>query len=356
MSPEESPLKGPVLIVRTDAVGDLVMTTPMLALLKRHAPNVEVDVLVSRRASPVVEGNRNVRKVLIDPVKLNERVRLIGKGDYEWAVVARPEPEIALAVWLSGIPHRVGTSRRFYSPLFNHRLSIARRLGGRHEAEYNAALLSPLGVSADKVPWVRLTVTDGYRNSARQVLREAGLSHEIAYVVVHAGSRGSAPNLPYSTYAEIVRGLRQRELAVVLTGTQGETAPLVALLADPRGGNGRGEHAKGAPLIDLSGSTDLPSLIGVLAGARLVIASSTGPLHLAAAAGTPVLAPYGLRPAVAAHRWKPWVDAQYATLVAPGEAMCPVRCKGRCGREGCLATLQAEAFLKAVDGRLKGIV
>jgi ADP-heptose:LPS heptosyltransferase len=356
MTSADLSIRSPVLIVRTDAIGDLVMTLPMLTILNRSNPGIEVDILVSKRAAPVIEGNRHIRNVLVDPGNLLERVRLIGRGEYEWAVIVRPEPGIALAVWLSGVPHRVGTSRRLYSILFNHRLAVARRHGGRHEAEYNAELLSPLGIATEKVPWVNLNVTDVHRNAARKILNESALSTEIAYVVVHPGSRGSAPNLPYETYAEIVRGLRRREIAVVLTGSRAETAPLIAQLKDPAGGNGRGEHAKGAPLADLSDKTNLTTLLGVLAGARLVIASSTGPLHLASAVGTPVVSAYGHRPEIAADRWKPWVDPQHVTLLKPGEATCPAHCKGNCGRSGCLATIQAEAFLKAVDSRLKGIV
>ncbi|MFH0881706.1 MAG: glycosyltransferase family 9 protein [bacterium] len=356
MKSAHSSLTGPILIVRTDALGDLVMTLPMLTMLKRSCPSAEVDILVSKRAAPVIEGHRNVRNVLVDPGNLRQRVKLIGRGEYEWVIVVRPEPGIALAVWLSGIPRRVGTSRRFYSLLFNHRWAVARKHGGRHEAEYNAELLSPLGIATGRVPWVNLKVTDTQRNAAREILNSSGLSPEMAYVVVHPGSRGSAPNLPYETYAGIVRGLRKREIAVVLTGSRTETAPLIARLKDPAGGNGRGEHTKGAPLVDLSGKTDLAALLGVLAGARLVIASSTGPLHLASAVGTPVVSAYGHRPSIAAQRWKPWVDPQHVTLLNPGEAACPSSCKGRCGRNGCLATIQVEAFLKAVDSRLKGIV
>lgn len=349
-------IQGPVLVVRTDAIGDLVLTLPAVALLKKAFPKVSVDLLVAERTVPVVEGNKHVRNVLVDPGTLRERVKLIGRGDYEWVIVVRPEPGISMAVWLAGVPNRVGTSRRFYSPLFNHRVSIARKHGGRHEAEYNAELLRPLGVTTDKVPWASLTVTDEHRDAARAALTSADLSPDIAYVVVHPGSRGSAPNLPYDTYASIVRGIRKREVAVVLTGSRSETAPLIERLKDPKGGNGRGEHTKGAPLVDLSDKTDLAALLGVLAGARLVIASSTGPLHLAAAIGTPVISAYGHRPAVAAHRWKPWVDQQYYALLLPGEASCIKNCKGDCGREGCLATIQGEAILSEVDRRLKGIV
>jgi len=345
-------LKGPILIIRTDAIGDLLLTTPMVTMLKRAEPELEIDLLAGERAAHILEGTSEIRRVLVDPLSFWERVRTIRRGDYHWAILARPEPSLAFALWLAGVPFRVGTSRRLYSPLFNRPVRLKRKLGGRHEAEYNAELLGPMGISNERIPWVKLEVTDEQRDSARELLDDNGLAPDLGFVVVHPGSRGSAPNLPYATYGEIVRGLREMGMPVVLTGSEEEVYPLAALVEQGTSGG----DTTDAPLVNLAGQTSLPALIGVLAGARLMIASSTGPMHLAAATGTPVIVPYGLRPAISATRWKPWVAPEHYTLVLPGEAECPERCTGRCGREGCLATLGAESFLRHASSRLKGLV
>jgi len=168
--------------------------------------------------------------------------------------------------------------------------------------------------------------------------------------VVHPGSRGSAPNLPYATWRALLEGLAP-EIPVVLTGTEEEVQPLMPLPRSPASPGGGAERQR---VISLAGETDLRSLVGLLAGARVVIASSTGPLHLAAAAGAPVVAPYGLRPAVSATRWRPWVEPERVTLLEPPPESCPERCDGRCGREGCLASIPPGDLLAAALRWVRG--
>ncbi len=333
---------GPVLVCRTDAIGDLVLTTPLLRALCETWPGLEVDVLVSRRAAPVLEGFGGLRRVLVDPGGLARRARLLREGRYRWALAARPEPGLALALALAGIPRRIGTGRRAWSFLFTHRLSFPRKHGGRHEAEYNTALAAPLGWRG-RAPWAEIAVHEENRAAAQRLLHRAGADPEAPYAVVHPGSRGSAPNLPYATWRALLEGLAP-EIPVVLTGTGEELHPLSPL---PLVWSTTESGARRPRILSLAGKTDLRSLIGLLAGARVVVASSTGPLHLAAAAGAPVVAPYGLRPAVSATRWRPWVDPERVTLLEPAPGTCPERCDGRCGREGCLASIPPEELLAA---------
>jgi ADP-heptose:LPS heptosyltransferase len=111
------------------------------------------------------------------------------------------------------------------------------------------------------------------------------------YVVVHPGAAVPARAWEPWRAAELVSRLTTAGHRVVVTGGAAE-APLTAKVAS------------GGPSIDLGGKTSLPALAKVLAGAAAVIAANTGPAHLAAAVGTPVVSLFA--PTVPAARWHPW--------------------------------------------------
>lgn len=111
------------------------------------------------------------------------------------------------------------------------------------------------------------------------------------YVVVHPGASAPAQAWRAAGHAEVVEQLTLAGWAVVVTGGTGERA-LTARAAGRLG-------------VDLGGQLDLPELARVVAGARAIVVGNTGPAHLAAAVGTPVVSLYA--PTVPACRWRPWM-------------------------------------------------
>jgi len=345
------PLKGAVLVCRTDAIGDLVLTTPVFQVLKSHRTDFEIDALVSSSAAPILYSDPCLREVLIDPGDLRKRILLLSSRKYAAALAVRPELGLALALRLSGIPVRVGTSRRAYSFLFSHRISLHRRFGGRHEAECNLALLEPFGIQESK-RWAKIHPCQTDLDRAEEILIKVGLPTEAKFIAVHPGSNKSAPNLPYTTYARIISRL-SGDYPVVLTGSPEETAPLHQSLeslveTESRTKNDKLEISNKAAVYDLSGKTDLRSLIGILVKAQVLVASSTGPLHLAAALGTRVVSFYGRPSEVSSRRWKPWVSPELYRILEPQIEACPSSCRGRCGRTGCLSHISAEDIIAEV--------
>ena len=159
------------------------------------------------------------------------------------------------------------------------------------------------------------------------------------YVVVHPGASVAARQLPPAPTAGAVRHLTAQGRRVVVTGGPGE-AHLTATVA-----------AAGAPDLveDLTGTTDLAGLGHLLAGADAVVCGNTGPAHLAAAVGTPVVEAFA--PVVPAHRWRPWGVPH--VLLGHQDIAC-AGCRARvCPHAGqpCLASFTAEAVVAAV-GRL----
>ncbi|MHB1928126.1 MAG: glycosyltransferase family 9 protein [Acidimicrobiales bacterium] len=154
------------------------------------------------------------------------------------------------------------------------------------------------------------------------------------YVVVHPGASVSSLTWSPTSHARLVARLAGDGWAVVVTGVETDKL-LTARVA--------GRHG-----MDFGGSTDLAGMAHVLAGAEAVVVGNTGPAHLAAAVGTPVVSLYA--PTVPASRWRPWM-VPHVLLgdQTPACAGCRVR---TCPVEGhpCLTSVAVDEVAAAVAG------
>ncbi|HEX8101849.1 MAG TPA: glycosyltransferase family 9 protein, partial [Solirubrobacteraceae bacterium] len=170
-------------------------------------------------------------------------------------------------------------------------------------------------------------------DGALRVQRTGGaLPVEPPYVVVHPGASVPARAWAPERNAALVEALAETGRTVVVTGAPAERA-LTAQVA--------GDHG-----IDLGGATDLAGLAGVLAAASAVVVGNTGPAHLAAAVGTPVVSLFA--PTVPAVRWRPWRVPQELLFVDVPCAGCRARV---CPVEGhpCLGGVEVADVVAAVD-------
>ena len=154
-----------------------------------------------------------------------------------------------------------------------------------------------------------------------------------AYVVVHPGTSVPARAWPPERCAEAVRLLRAAGHRVVVTG-HGDEKELTSFVAGEDG-------------LDLGGRTSLPELASVLAGASAVVAGNTGPAHLAAAVGTPVVSLFA--PTVPAARWAPF--GVPLALLGDQQAPCKDSRARECPVDGhpCLASVSADEVAAAVE-------
>jgi ADP-heptose:LPS heptosyltransferase len=164
------------------------------------------------------------------------------------------------------------------------------------------------------------------------------LTGEGPYLVLHPGATVPARRWPADRCAAAVRALSAAGHRVLVTGGPGE----VDLTAEVSGTEGT----------DLGGTTGLAELAGVLAGADAVIVGNTGPAHLAAAVGTPVVSLFS--PVVPAVRWAPYRVP--TVLLGDQDAQCRSTRARECPLPGhpCLTTVTAEDVVAAVNELLDG--
>ncbi|MBE0643222.1 MAG: glycosyltransferase family 9 protein [Bacteroidetes bacterium] len=333
-------------IFRTDRIGDLVLTLPMAEAIKRSDPAARVTFCVQEYTRPLLSLDPNIDNIIaIGGRDLDGSVRrfasLLREKQIDVAVFAYPRPRLALAAALARIPIRIGTGYRWYSPLFTRRRAEHRRSGDKHEMEYNLRLLEETGIAVPADLHPALHIDADHRAIAKDMLGRAGIDAGTPFVVLHPGSGGSARDWPAERFAEFAQGLLavHPTLQLLVTGTATEL-PLMETVA---GGDERIHLLREQLPLDI--------LAAVLAEARLFVSNSTGPLHIAAACGVPVLGFYPFGTAVNARRWGPRAERSAVLSPTPDPACTPCQ-RGDCPEHDDMRRIPVAEALAAVRGLL----
>lgn len=291
-----------ILISRTDALGDLVLTLPLAKALRRQFPEAEISLITRPYARPVAEAAMDVDQVIgwlpeHDADPSGRGAALIRSLACDAVVFAFPDKAVIKACCKAKVPVRLGTGRRWHAlGRMTHHNWDGRRDSGGHESWHGLRLLMPLGIEADDGFHKRCHLSSPIPSSAAKAVLETFGSPPI---LLHPGSHGSAGNWPAERFASLAMALAEEGHAVGFTGTSTE-------------GEAFDRHLPHHPMVRaLFGRLDLKELLFVQAHSLAVVASSTGPLHTAAALGTPVLGLYGNRAPEWARRWRPigpWSD------------------------------------------------
>lgn len=302
-----------ILVVRPDRVGDVVLSTPVLRAIRRQWPDAYLAMMVRPYARDVLVANPWLDEIITDEADGSDR-GMIGFARQVWRLRARrfdtalmllPTMRVAWLLFLAGIPRRIGVGRTIYQALTLTR-SVSRHHDTplRHEADYCLDLARAIGAETNDLrPAVFLT--DSERNAARTLLRAEGVEGG-PIIGLHPGNGRNAPNWPPERYGLLADRLIDHCGATILvTGSPSEQALVDRLVVGTT-----------AHVISLVGRLSLRQLIGVIAELDLLISSSTGPMHLAAALGIPTVSLFCPFPARSPGRWGP-LSNRSAVLLPP---------------------------------------
>jgi heptosyltransferase III len=325
-----------ILLSRTDSIGDMVLTLPMAGILKEVLPESRITMLASRYTAPVVRCCEFVDTVLVrqelEHVPDAAQCEIVRALQCDACVHVFPDRDVARLLHKAGIPQRIGTTNRLYHWwTCNSLVRVSRKNSALHEAELNTMLLKPLLSSIPKMGgFVHADAMPRYYGFTRlpqlpEQFASVVLQPRMFTVLLHPKSQGSAPEWSEQRWCELLRELEPLQaggakLRIVLTGTEREGTQVQRFRADAA--------AQGAT--DLMGQTTLDELIALMAEADGLIASSTGPLHIAAALGKYTLGLFAPRRPMHAGRWKPLgtkaevlsLEAECRKCAVSGECAC----------------------------------
>ena len=277
-----------IVVFRNDRIGDLVLALPLLRALKDAG--AFVGVLASPYAAPLLEHDPRVDALVLDGP---DSVDVLRGHRFDTALCCLANARNAGLAWRAGLPERLGPSARAYSALFSRALPIRRGQGWAHESDLNLDYARALGWEG-AAPLPRLVLDPKASAQAGAWLRRHAPAGKGPLVGLHPGSRGSAQPWPPRRFAELGLELRRRHHArLLVTGGPGDEASQQECLAG---------LPQAAALLE---PLPLPVFAALLGSLDLFAAGSTGPLHLAAAQGTPVLGLYPPLRAMSPLRWGP---------------------------------------------------
>lgn len=337
-----------LLIVRTDRIGDLVLTLPVAGIVKKHFPGTSVSFLVREYTKDIALSNSQTDRVIVlkengGKTSLWENVRLLRQYRFDTCLVVYPTFRLALIMLFSGIKHRIGTGYRWYSFLFNHKTFEHRKNAGRHELEYNVNLLKHFDINE---PVTRENVSfDLHVNSPdgqkiEQLLSENGVNFKNPVIIVHPGSGGSAMDWPVLRFKELVQRLvRDLSCRVIITGSGSEKKIC-------------SELAQGTDALNLAGALNIKELMALISRSDMLIANSTGPIHLAAALKKDVVGFYPRITACSPERWGPYTEKR---IVFSPEINCTNCTREQCEKLNCMDTIKPDKvfeYIKSVLNRV----
>jgi heptosyltransferase II len=296
-----------IVIVCPSWVGDCVMATPVYRAMRQMLPKAKIVAVVRKGLDEVLHGCPwfddivvSDMKGLLGPLRLAKAIR--GDGTGAPPVLLLPNSfRAALGARLSRSRLRIGYERDGRGWLLTHKLAPPASKAPISAVNYYAALGAfALNVSADAIDHrLELGITESQRKRADELLGDV----KADFILLNPGANRADKRWPAERFACVADTLATSHgLSIVVNGSPKEHDII----------NGIIRHAK-TPLIDLSkrGGT-LGSLKAVIASAKLVITNDTGPRHIAAALGTPVVTLFGPTD----HRWTTLQGAQERILLA----------------------------------------
>lgn len=328
-----------VLAVRLGAIGDVVNALVLATALKEASPDSYLGWVVHPLVEPLVRGHPCVDRVHVLERGRGVRgflalARELRRERYDVALDLQRLAKSALLARLSGAPRVLGHDRARTKELAwlwtNERLAPGE--GGAHMLTQYLAFARRLGARAE-------APRHAFPSDAAAEARAAALVGELggAPVLVNLGASKPANRWAPERFGALAAALARDGQVVCLTGGPGD-----------RGAAERARPAAGAAVRDLVGATSLRELVALTARARLFVGCDTGPMHLAAALGVPVVALFG--PADPA-RTGPYGAGHVVLRESPpcapcGKKSCPLP------RHACMEDLTLERVLAAVRARL----
>ncbi len=275
-----------ILVMRLYFLGDVVLSTPVLEALKRRFPDARLTVLAKKRAAGVLTANPNV-----DEIVLYDAVADYHMPRHQWRLARRLRRErFDLAVdlsgnllsswllWVADPGYRVGFNHAGFPRLLDHRIPY---VTDGSVVEHLLSAVEPLGATAEPLP--RIYLTDEERTAATELLEREGVGRNEPFAVLAPGANWEYRRWPAERHAALARLLASEDgIRSVLTGGDEDEEICAGVAA-----------ASDGSALSLAGRLDVRGLAATAERAVLFVGSDSGPMHIAAAVGTPVVALFG---------------------------------------------------------------
>lgn len=332
-----------VLIVKLSSLGDVVHTLPVLNVLKEGFSNpdgpVEIDWLVEEAASGIITDHPMIDEVIvvkkggwIDFLKDNyPTARRLKKKGYDMVLDFQGLLKSGVWVWFSGGKRRIGFSNaREMSHIFLNEKLPAFDPDMHAVDRYMGLARYAVGGAYDEATKFPLDVAEVTLDKVREKLKESGVGDN--FVTLLPGARWETKLWTVEGFSVLARSIKEKlSLDVVIAGSELDL-PLTDEIRE----------ASGASAVNMAGRTTLMELAGLLRLSRFALSVDSGPMHIAAALGTPVVALFG---ATSPRRTGPYGKGHIVIEKGLSCSPCFLR---KCPEPRCMEEIKANEVMEAI--------
>jgi len=224
---------------------------------------------------------------------------LLRRKKFDWAIILHPTNRAHMVTFFAGIKTRAGWDRKM-GFLLTHKLPHTKQLGQKHEMEYTLDLLRFLNIPV-KHKDIFFPLKDEARSYIRDVLLKQGVSASDKLIVIHPSASCISKRWPQDYFIKLIELIKKEfNSKIVIVTSKNQIQYADRIIAECSG------------LIDMRGKLTLSQLGALLKEAGLFISNDSGPVHIAAALGTPVISIFGRNDkGLSPKRWRPLGDKAF---------------------------------------------
>ena len=312
-----------ILFVRTDRMGDLLMSLPAIHAVRRTFPETEIHLLIQKELIPLLEEHPDLDRLLpFEPKKsggwggIVRAASRLRRERFDAVIVMNPTRLFHAASFLAGIPLRIGYRRKL-GFLLTRSLPDTKVSRNLHESQYNLELVRLLGIPVPEGT-LRLPERPEAEAQARRLLAAHDCAAGQPLIAVHPWTSNPSKSWPLDSFWRAARSLGKGNRRLLLIGqSQAGSASPSSLPSE---------------LVNLTGKTSLEVLPALLRRCAFLLSNDSGPVHVASAVGTPAIVVAPREHARQLERWKPLgtghrilIDPTVEEVVAAAEGILQAR-------------------------------
>jgi heptosyltransferase II len=277
-----------ILVIQTAFIGDVILTLPMIQILKKNYPSASIDTVVVPRAAEICANHPAISQVILYDKRANDKgvkgflklLRILKEGNYDLLVVPHRSLRSAMLTWALQPERSIGFDRSAGRLLFS---DVVRYDPLVHEIDRNVSLLKPLELENNKKELPRVYPSHEDEHTVNSIVKNYGLEQGNRFIAVAPGTIWNTKRWPADKYASICEKLSAECSAIFLFGGREDDS-----LCREIAGN-----AKIKNIYPVAGKLSLLQSAELIKRCRVLVSNDSAPMHLAVAVGTPVVAIFG---------------------------------------------------------------
>ena len=291
-----------ILIARTDRIGDVLLSTPVIKAMRDSYPDAYIAMMVSPYARDIVDGNPYLDEVIIYDkdgkhkswMRSVKFARNLKKKRFDLSLILHPTNRVHLISFFAGIPRRIGYDYKL-GVLLTDRIKHTKQLGEKHELEYNLDLVRYLGIEP-KDKSLFMPIKPEAEKWAEELFRQEGIKNHDKLLAIHPAASCPSKIWPNERFAEVAdRLVAKYGFKVLVVAGPRDIAIAQNVIKQMHN-----------PTINLAGKVSVSQLASVLKRCQLFISNDSGPVHIASSVGTPVISIFGRsQKGLSPKRWGP---------------------------------------------------